>query len=479
MATRYWIASAGGSRWNDTGNWSTSSGGSGGASVPNAGDTAIFDGNGLADCRMDVALTSDVVITTNSGYTGDVDASVDDLNHSVGNVTFNDGTASLGDGTWTCSGDWLFPGGTWTRNASTVVMTGTGKTLGITSNFDSLTVSGSVTTSGVVGAALADVVVSGTLTIASGDTFTISGSGASLEVTTTGTVTGDGVLRFQNGPTFTIGASASFSGLGEIEALNSFSFPSFDYSGVTLITMRASTAGTQTVTMGSGTFTFNDLELQTTGSGRTLAVTCSTNNPSFVIKGDVVTNISSGSNHTWTAGTGTITANGTAAQDWAWFDADMSAIQTIEDVTINKSSGTLTLSSDMKTQSFTGTDGDLDMGGNSIETTGAFTISAGFTLNLTGLAGADWTVGGNFDITGTGAGSELDLRAGSAWTIDVTGTADADYVRVSNSDASAGTTITATNSYDHGNNTNWSGLASVFNSSWASNSNVILGAGVL
>lgn len=41
MADRYWVAAA--SNWNDTANWSTTSGGSGGASIPGSSDVAIFD----------------------------------------------------------------------------------------------------------------------------------------------------------------------------------------------------------------------------------------------------------------------------------------------------------------------------------------------------------------------------------------------------------------------------------------------------
>ena len=44
MANRYYVP--GGSEYfSNTNNWSTSSGGSGGASVPSSGDTAIFDEN--------------------------------------------------------------------------------------------------------------------------------------------------------------------------------------------------------------------------------------------------------------------------------------------------------------------------------------------------------------------------------------------------------------------------------------------------
>src|SRR5262245_33872387 len=41
MANRFWVGGSG--NWNDTGHWSTSSGGASGASVPTASDDAIFN----------------------------------------------------------------------------------------------------------------------------------------------------------------------------------------------------------------------------------------------------------------------------------------------------------------------------------------------------------------------------------------------------------------------------------------------------
>jgi hypothetical protein len=51
-AKRYWISAAT-STWNTTANWSTSSGGAGGSSVPGSNDTAYFDGSGLGRCDID------------------------------------------------------------------------------------------------------------------------------------------------------------------------------------------------------------------------------------------------------------------------------------------------------------------------------------------------------------------------------------------------------------------------------------------
>ena len=48
MATRYWVGTATTDLWNSTANWSTSSGGPSGASVPTATDDVVFDANSLS-----------------------------------------------------------------------------------------------------------------------------------------------------------------------------------------------------------------------------------------------------------------------------------------------------------------------------------------------------------------------------------------------------------------------------------------------
>lgn len=67
MADRYWIASTS-QVWNNTANWSTSSGGSGGASVPGTSDVAIFDSGGSGNCTL-VGSYSVGSLTIN-GYSG-------------------------------------------------------------------------------------------------------------------------------------------------------------------------------------------------------------------------------------------------------------------------------------------------------------------------------------------------------------------------------------------------------------------------
>ena len=51
-ADRFWVATST-SNWNNTANWSTTSGGSGGASVPTSGDRCYFYSNKNGSCNID------------------------------------------------------------------------------------------------------------------------------------------------------------------------------------------------------------------------------------------------------------------------------------------------------------------------------------------------------------------------------------------------------------------------------------------
>lgn len=86
--SRYWIATGSGN-WNDAANWSASSGGSGGASVPGTGNTAIFDGAASGACVIDATTT--VAGITIAGYTGSLDLNGFTLT-STGTNTFTSGT---------------------------------------------------------------------------------------------------------------------------------------------------------------------------------------------------------------------------------------------------------------------------------------------------------------------------------------------------------------------------------------------------
>jgi hypothetical protein len=92
--SRYWVGGTG--TWNgaSTANWSTSSGGSSGASVPSATDNAIFDANSGGGV-VTVEDTGggnfpECANLTCTGFTGSIDSIADGLNVN-GNVTLSSG----------------------------------------------------------------------------------------------------------------------------------------------------------------------------------------------------------------------------------------------------------------------------------------------------------------------------------------------------------------------------------------------------
>jgi len=91
-AQRYWIATTS-SNWNNPSNWSLTSGGAGGASVPGPADAVIFNGAGGRNgtCVMDIAAS--VAGITVNGYSGTINLSGFDLT-TTGANTFTTGTLS-------------------------------------------------------------------------------------------------------------------------------------------------------------------------------------------------------------------------------------------------------------------------------------------------------------------------------------------------------------------------------------------------
>jgi len=88
--------SATNSTWNNTSNWSTSSGGVGGASIPGPSDQVIFDANGLGDATLSANLSLSGLII-HVGYTGAIELSGFTLNISgTSQVSFVGGTLNNG-----------------------------------------------------------------------------------------------------------------------------------------------------------------------------------------------------------------------------------------------------------------------------------------------------------------------------------------------------------------------------------------------
>ena len=135
IANRFWVLEGGTWDASDTTHWATSSGaGVGGASVPGAGDVAIFDALSAplgGTCTVNTTVTVQQI--TMGLFTGTLDFATNDNNVTLSVAFSNSGTGTrtlnMGDGTWTltaASGTvWnqsTITGLTFNSNASTLVI---------------------------------------------------------------------------------------------------------------------------------------------------------------------------------------------------------------------------------------------------------------------------------------------------------------------------------------------------------------------
>jgi hypothetical protein len=224
MATYYWRGGAGTWDATTTTNWSTTSGGLGGAGPPTSADNVIF--NNLSN-----ATAYAVTVGTNANA---LDITI--AGPAVGNVTITSGATAVIN----CYGSWL--------NAATGVVFTT--TSGAAINFSATTTGKTVTTNSVTLGAMAV-------------TFTNSSGGWTLgsAITTTGV--------------FTV-TSGAFNTSASNYAINAASYSS---SGGTFksITLNSSTV----TTTATGGFQINPNATNLTFSGASSTIICSNGSPAF------------------------------------------------------------------------------------------------------------------------------------------------------------------------------------------------------
>ena len=202
-ANKYWIATSA-ANWNNTANWSLSSGGTGNAGVPGANDVAIFDGGGGANgnCNVDATVnqTGTGGFNIGSGYSGTISQGA--VTITVGSTgwtqaggTFNGGSnpiaingpVALSGGTFkSTSGTLTHNAATWTSNTGTPTFNANGGTVTFnrTHNNPVAVASGSIHFnnvylmfsggSGSIGVT-GTMYVDGTLTLADRDTYSNGG----------------------------------------------------------------------------------------------------------------------------------------------------------------------------------------------------------------------------------------------------------------------------------------------------------------
>jgi len=113
-ANRYWVGSLF-SNWNNVLNWSSTSGGLPGLSVPGSGDVAIFDNGSTVNCTIDVAV-SVAGLTVNSTYTGKISQGSFAIAVS-GAATFSGGSFAGGTANITITGIFTLSGTAFTSTS--------------------------------------------------------------------------------------------------------------------------------------------------------------------------------------------------------------------------------------------------------------------------------------------------------------------------------------------------------------------------
>ncbi len=474
--------------WNDNANWSVESGGAGGASFPTITENAIFDDNS-GNCTLDAAAAALSISVPN--YTGTLDAATFDVDIGSGGLDCTDGGGAaldLGSGTWTCGGDFDYEDvGSFTRGTSKLVMTGGAATIkGADSTVNTLydlTINALAVVTGEEHVYVYnDIKISGTLDMNANKTLTVV---YDIYIYEGGTLSGDaGSVLYVPGAIAGIGfkTMAGTCSIDVIKLRNSqsgFLLPAAVYdSQLWLLPLSAGYSLKLT-----GSHTFNSLLLEIYSSydsgdpftldgseittltvlgdvqfhldgEATLVVDNSGGAADWNIGGDVYADGTAASpSWTWTKGTGTITLDGSGNQSIDFND------QAIEALVIANTGGEVTFSGGCTGTSFNAQTGDFDPNGQTLETTGAFTIAAGVNLISAAQGTALWdgvalTVGGTFAVQGN-PGDDCNLQGDGGWTLDAAAAGTVNNVTVSGCDADAGVDITARNSLDGSGNSSW------------------------
>jgi hypothetical protein len=352
----------------------------------------------------------------NSGYTLDV---LNDL------VLEGSGRWDAGNAVISIGGNYEYSNQTlWTSGWGTGTTTMTGTSKNILGNdgkaVNGLIIDGTITTTGAVRA-------QGGLTVNAGKTFT-----ANYNVTTTSTAdvdvsgTIDGTGRLYVYGELTMGAAGALTcdqlwgwdatidnlaggtinPTSEMRLRTGRSISGGTYAAGTVVLHNFSNGITLTLgTAGSQTITFEGDVTVECDAGESYTIDVDTYDPNIVFQGDLTINNNTTGTLTWNKGSGTITFSGTEDQT---ITTPAGWTQVLEDITINKSGGSVTLAGDVYTDSLTFIDGDLDLDGNTIDSAGS--------VDIQGDNGARFWNGVDADMNG----GVIDIAAG---TLTLTGSA--------------------------------------------------------
>jgi len=452
--TRYWTGSID-TLWSNPSNWDEVPGGTGAPGLPTDIDNVVFNGTGVVNCRMDTPIHV-ASFDCQAAYTGSLDAATDGLNHYVsGNCSLTGGGSTLmGASQWTVDGDFDNDNAVgWSYGTSLVRLRGTSNTLRSDSSRDfyNLTITEGATITIATASSTPQFrnvcAIHGNLIIPSGETLGAQNYPSTLELYSTGSLTGNGTVSLGYGGSLGLCDGLFNPGtliLSHGGALSTFVPGSGWYCDVQIL----NSSGNRTFTFVGDYLIHGDLLISSSGGAGTTTINNSLNNPSFTLHGDFEV-VETAGTIAYTKGTGIITAAGVNQE----FDLND---LTIEDLSI-QSTGLVEFLSGWTADSFSATSGTLDFGAGvlSFETVGDWSID-GAQVDGGSLDNVEWVVGGNLYLYGDPLqnGTLMDLVATGAWEITLTGVAFIEKVDVAYCDMGVGS-ATAYYSKDSGNNTGW------------------------
>jgi hypothetical protein len=368
MAPRYFVIGGTDNNWSSTTNWSTSSGGAGGSSVPTASDDVIFDGNS-PDCTIDIGANKSARTLDCANYTKTLTFNG---NLSVsGNIILGASMSFAGfsalnmaaTGTFTSNGKIVGVSFAYTGNTGTItladplVISGNatlGAPSGLTVNGYSVTVGGNLTMVGLL-TGTTSVTLNGTGTWSGSWGGSSAGTGVyvNLTINTGGTITVSGAVNFLGALTHTAGTVVTTGSTLELRGPSTLKVSNIIWDNITIV------GNSTTITL-LGDLTLRGLLTSSTGSVITI------NGYTIYASGGltIVWSITRGTTNIVLNGTGTWSGSGVLKNN----------------LTIN-TNGTITVSGKVRYDT-----GTLTYTTGTVVTTGStLVVAAPATLNTNGI----------------------------------------------------------------------------------------------
>lgn len=241
MANRYWVAGTGTAYWSDTNttNWSASSGGPGGASVPTSADDVFFDANSsnflgwLSGTRIAKSVNCTGYTGGNFGGTGGLQLSGDLTYSSTMTLTGETSVTFLASATINTQNKVPTLG----RNRSLIV-NGSGITVTLNGNWTTTSNNGSITVSNGTLIVNSTTVTMGSILLNSGGTRSISLNSATVNLGAATAINASGATSFNAG-TSQINCSATSPTISGVSTLYNVSFTN---TAITTATINTATS---------------------------------------------------------------------------------------------------------------------------------------------------------------------------------------------------------------------------------------------